>query len=466
MILPAEIEELIASLLTENAALRAKVAELERRLGQDSSTSSKPPSSDGLAKKPRILGSLRGASGKPSGGQKGHKGETLRQVARPDRIVGHEASHCGRCQARLEPGMARDFEARQVFDLVERPLIVTEHRASIYRCACCGGRTKAEFPEGVTSPTQYGERIKAAAVYLNVQQLIPEDRAAQALGDLFGAHPPCPASVTAWVGEKAAELEQVHAEIGARVAQEKVRHLDETGLRVAGKLHWLHTTSSQAFTFYRAEEKRGAIPLDLKGGVVVHDGFVAYGALGDVKHALCNAHHLRELNALIEIDGEAWAASMRDMLLEANAAVRQAREAGAKALEPGEVDAFIERYWEAVRQGLSFHRDLPALPRDPKSRGRRKRRPGFNLLIRLKAFKDDALRFLVDFDVPFTNNLAEQDIRMTKVKMKISGAFRTLAGAKIFADLRSIVSTARKQGCDILQTLAAKPQDVRIALLA
>ena len=466
MILPPEIEDLIASLRRQIAALEAEVAELKRRLAQDSSTSSKPPSSDGLAKTPRIAGSLREASSKPSGGQKGHKGDTLRQMSEPDRIVRHEASHCQHYLKPLEPGRAQDFEARQVFDLVERPLAVTEHRASLQRCGHCRGWTKAPFPAGVVSPAQYGERIKAAAIYLNVQQLIPEDRAAEALCDLFGAPALCPASLTAWVRKKALDLERVYVGIGARVAREKVRHLDETGLRAAGRLHWLHTTSSAAFTFYRAEEKRGAIPSDLKGGVIVHDGFVPYGALGDVDHALCNAHHLRELKALIEIDGEAWAIPMRDMLRDANAAVSKARQAGATALAPGQVQAFEDQYWAAVREGLAFHRALPKLARDPRSRGRLKHRPGFNLLARFKTFKDDVLRFLVDFDVPFTNNLAEQDIRMTKVKMKISGAFRTLAGAKTFACLRSIVSTARKQGCDILQTLAVTPDQISQALLA
>jgi len=246
------------------------------------------------------------------------------------------------------------------------------------------------------------------------------------VGDLFGAPRLCPASLMAWVGRRAQDLERVHARIGARVGEAKV-HLDETALRVAGKLHWLHTTSSQTLTFYRAEEKRGAIPLELKGGVVVHDGFAPYGGLGQVEHALCNAHHLRELKALIELDGEAWATPMRDVLLDANAAVRQAREAGASALPPDEIKAFEERYWAAVREGVAFHGALPKAPRSPQSRGRVKHRPGFNLLTRLKTFKADVLRFLVDFDVPFTNNLAEQDIRMTKVKMKISGAFRTLA---------------------------------------
>jgi transposase len=334
MTLPAEIEDLIASLKAQILALQAENSELRRRLGLDSSNSSKPPSSDGLKKKPRILGSLRGRSDKQSGGQKGHQGGTLRQVANPDAAVRHEACACGHCGAALDATSATGIEKRQVFDIPERPLLVTEHQATIYHCMRCRGVTKATFPEGVVSPTQYGERIKAAAIYLNVQQLIPEDRAAQALSDLFGAPLICPASIVAWVGKKARELCQVYEAIGQRVAEAGVRHLDETGYRIAGKLHWLHTTSSLSFTFYRAGEKRGDIPKDLQGGVVVHDHFLPYRGMDAVDHAFCNAHILRELQALIEFEKEPWAELMRTMLLDANAAVDKAREAGACALPP------------------------------------------------------------------------------------------------------------------------------------
>ncbi len=466
MTFPAEVEDLIASLRAQIAALQAEVAELRRRLGLDSSNSSKPPSSDGLKKKPRIPGSLRGRSGKPSGGQKGHDGGTLRQVADPDAVVRHEACACGHCGSSLDPKAAIGIEKRQVFDIPERPLLVTEHQATIYRCADCRGVTKAAFPEGVVSPTQYGERIKAAAIYLNVQQLIPEDRTAQALSDLFGAPLICPASVVAWVGKKAGDLDEVYKAIGERVAEAKVRHLDETGYRIAGKLHWLHTTSSLAFTFYRAGEKRGDIPTDLQGGAVVHDHFMPYRGMDKVDHTFCNAHILRELQGLIEIEKEPWAEGMRAMLLDANAAVDAAREAGASALPPKTIAAFVERYWDAVRIGLAFHRQLPKLEKKANARGRAKQRPGQNLLERLKTFKTETLRFMSDFDVPFTNNLAEQDLRMMKVKMKISGCFRTLDGAKIFASLRSVVSTARKQGANILQILAASPTQITRALIA
>ena len=448
------------TLRTDNAALRVENAELRRRLDLDSSNSSKPPSSDGLKKKPHIPGSLRGRSGKQSGGQAGHKGDTLRQVDAPDRVVRHEAQACRHCLAGLTASMERGAERRQVFDLPERRIEVTEHRASVYCCAACGGETKAEFPSGVASPAQYGERIRAAAVYLNVHQLIPEDRTAEAMGDLFGAARLCPDSVANWVRGKAAALAPVAAQIAALAAAAPVRCLDETGFRVAGKGQWLHTVATEALTHYRVSAERGEMPEGLVGGVVVHDGFKSYSGLADVRHALCNAHHLRELNALIEIDQEPWAAPMRDLLLEAHLAVEQAREAGATSLAPPVLEGFLARYWEILRQGLAFHRNLPRLQRHPSNRGRTKHRPGHNLLIRLHEFKDDVLRFLVDFSVPFTNNLAEQALRMMKVKMKISGAFRTFEAACDFADVRSVVATARKRGWNILQTLTARPHSL------
>ena len=462
---PAEVGELIealrrevAELRRENGALRAEVAELRRQLGKDSSNSSKPPSSDGLKKKPRIAGSLRGKSGKRSGGQVGHAGDTLKRVETPDRIERHTARICRCCLGVLTGAMQTGAEKRQVFDLPERLIEVTEHQASIYRCATCGEETKAGFPAGVAAPAQYGERIRAAAVYLNVQQLIPEDRVAQTMSDLFGSPLLCPASLTAWVSAKAAAFATVTARIAELAAVAPVRHLDETGLRIAGKTQWLHTVSSQSLTFYRVSEKRGAVPEDLQGGVVVHDHFKPHYGLTGVAHAYCNAHHLRELKALIEFDAELWAKDMRDLLVEANEAARTARQQGATALAPPALRRFVARYWEAVRAGLAFHRAMPALKQC--ATGRTKRRPGHNLLERLKTYKDDVLRFLHDFAVPFTNNLAEQDLRMMKVKMKISGGFRTFEGASRFASLRSVVSTARKRGWNILQALVSQPHDL------
>jgi transposase len=467
MILPAEIRDLIDALQREievlrqeNAAFREEIADLRRQLDKNSSNSSKPPSSDGLKKPPRVLGSLRGKSGKKSGGQAGHKGGTLKQVARPDFVAHHEADSCSHCCAGLTAAMVTGVAKRQVFDLPEPRLEVTEHQAAIYRCAHCSGQTQAAFPEGVTSPAQYGPRVKAAAVYLNVQQLIPEDRVAQVMSDLFGAGLLCPASVVAWGEKKAGQLTALAAHIAALVAKAPVRHLDETGFRVGGKGQWLHTASTCALTSYRVSEKRGALPKGFKGGVIVHDHFKPYYTLLHVRHALCNAHHLRELKALIDIEKEQWAKQMRDLLMEANEAVRSAIAQGAGALPTPILRSLIKRYNAIVRRGLTFHRKQKPLTRRVGARGATPHRPGYNLARRLHKFKGDVLRFLYDFSVPFTNNQAEQDLRMMKVKMKISGGFRTIAGAQVFACLRSIISTARKQGWNILQTLTAQPADL------
>jgi len=308
MVVPSEVEELVASLLRRIERLEAENAELRRRLDLDSTNSSKPPSSDGLKKKPRILRSLRTRTGKRSGGQRGHRGDTLRQVAEPDAIVEHAAEVCEHCQARLLADSKVGEEKRQVFDLPEKPLIVTEHRAAIHDCRACGRRTRADFPEGVVSPAQYGERVKAAGVYLNAQQLVPEERTAQILQDLFGAAAACGASVAAWVRRKAEALAPVYRGIGVCVAATPVRCLDETGFRIAGTTRWLHTASTLTHTFYRADEPRSAVP-EFEGGVVVHDHWRAYYGLQNVDHAFCNAHLLRELQAVREFDQEPWEAN-------------------------------------------------------------------------------------------------------------------------------------------------------------
>ena len=333
--------------------------------------------------------------------------------------------------------MVTDVAKRQVFDLPQPRLEVTEHRASIYCCAQCGRRTTADFSEGVTSPAQYGPRVKAVAIYLNVGQLIPEDRVAQAMQDLFGAGRLCPASLVAWGKKKAVEWAGVTAQIAALVAKAPVRNLDETGFRVGGKLQWLHTASTPALTLYRVTEKRGEVTEGLEGGVIVHDHFKPYYSLPGVEHALCNAHHLRELKALIEIEKEPWARQMREALVDGVKAVREAVAQGATALTDAVRRSLLRRYNNIVRRGLAFHREQPPLSRAAGARGRTPRRPGHNLLNRLHQFRDDVLRFLHDFKVPFTNNLGERDLRMMKVKTKISGGFRTIAGAETFACNRS-----------------------------
>lgn len=459
-----EVRVLVDELLHKIAALEQENAALRRQLGKDSSNSSKPPSSDGLAKKPRIFGSLRGKSGKKTGGQPGHKGGTLRQVAKPDITVKHTAGCCAHCRAGLSAEMVTDVETRQVFDLPEPRLEITEHQAQIYRCTQCRGVTKAAFPAGVVGPAQYGPRIRAMAIYLNAQPLIPEDRVAEIMDDAMGAEGLCPASIVAWCARKACELQPVEADIAAKLAIDPVRHLDETGFRIGGKTCWLHSMSTTGLTHYRVSEKRGAVPTDLEGGIVVHDHFKPYYALPDLEHALCNAHHLRELKALIEIEHEAWARIMSEFLLSTNALVEQAVDGGAASLSASTWDQITQTYDAIVASGWEFHQQQTPLVRQPGARGKPPRRPGHNLLIRLRDFKPDVLRFAANFMVPFTNNQAERDIRMMKLKMKISGGFRTTQGAQIFATLRTVGSTVKKRAINILDALSMTPQAIIAAL--
>jgi transposase len=451
----AELEDKLLAMAEENAELR-------RRLAKNSDNSSQPPSSDGLKKKPRVAGSLRGKSGKKSGGQVGHRGDTLRQTLTPDFIERHEAERCGACQGALTAAMATGVERRQVVDLPQPRLEVTEHQARIYCCAHCRAMTTADFPDGVNAHVQYGPRLRAAAIYCNVQQLIPEDRVCQLLRDLFGAASLCAASVTNWVNGAARALGGVVEHIRGRLTDGGVRHLDETGLRVAGKLHWLHSVSNLAFTHYRLSAKRGDVPIFLSGGTIVHDHFKPYYAHMSAvdAHALCGAHHLRELKAIEEIEKEPWARAMSELLNTANRLKREAQDRGeTKLMEPVR-QGIIVKYKAIVAKGLAFHKRQPPLPKNLGARGRKARRPGNNLLLRLRDFQHDVLRFIADFAVPFTNNQAEQDLRMMKVRMKISGSFRTFDGAQTFADIRSVISTVRKHGLNILNTLSQPPNEI------
>jgi transposase len=442
-------DALIALLLAQEA----RIAELERRLGLNSSNSGKPPSSDGLNKPPRVS-SLRERSGKKTGGQPGHPGETLRRSEAPDAVVDHYPAQCGVCGAPLTEAMATDFVSRQVFDLPEpQPLIVTEHRAHGCRCAACGGQTRAGFPDWVNAPVQYGKRIGALVVYLLHYQLLPEKRLATLMADLFGV-----ALVTATIArisqDCAERFQGFAAAVRDRVAAAPVKHLDETGFRIGGKTQWLHVASTVLLTFYRVSARRGSLLANL-AGIVVHDHWKPYYTLTGVLHALCNAHHLRELKALVEIEKEDWARRMQRLLRRACHVVNLAREQDGP-LKPGLI-ALIERGYDAiVADGLAFHEAQPALTKT-RPRGRPPRRVGHNLLLRLSTHKQDVLRFLVDPRVPFTNNLAERDGRMMKLRQKISGGFRSEDGANDFAVIRSVLSTARKQGWHIIATLTADP---------
>ncbi len=450
----------------EIAALSARVAELERRLELNSSNSGKPPSSDGLSKPPRTS-SLREKTGKKSGGQKGHKGQTLAQTETPDRVIDHYPEICPDCGGAPDKTASLGYRPRQVFDVPEpQPLQVTEHRAHICGCPDCGAQTQADFPENVTAPVQDGERITALTVYLRNCQFIPEDRLAALLKDVFGIEIST-ATIAAMEQRKAEELVPVAEAIAQKVKEAPVKHMDETGYRVGGLTQWLHVAATALLTFYRTSAKRGALLADVIG-IVVHDHWKPYFTMPGVLHALCNAHHSRELKALMEIEKEAWAFSMYRFLRQSCHAVNIAKRKET-ALNPRFNAWLAARYDRIVAQGLAFHEAQPPPARPngsygKKPRGQKRRRTGHNLLLRLQSRKDDVLRFLTDPETPFTNNQAERDLRMMKVRQKISGSFRTTAGAEDFAVLRTVLSTAAKQGWSLLKTLQESP-DALIAKL-
>lgn len=453
-------------LLKENAALKElieglqkRIAELERRLGLDSSNSSKPPSSDGL-KKPERTMSLRGSSGKPRGGQKGHPGETLRQVMAPDVVIDHYLQSCAHCGTVLTPATATSHIARQVFDLPEPPApVVTEHRVHVYSCPQCGKRTQAAFPAGIAAPVQYGPRICAMVVYLLHGHFLPEDRLAELMRDLFGVSV-VPATIARMSRCCADRLQSFVEAVRQEVCRAKVKHLDETGFRLGSRMQWLHIASTALLTFYRICADRGSVLAGVVG-IVVHDHWKPYYTMKDVLHALCNAHHLRELKALIELDHEDWARKMQILLRRACHAINLARERRIP-LKVRLIARIEQRYDAIVAEGLAFHQALPALRRC--KRGGIKRRIGHNLLLRLQERRADVLRFLHDPGVPFTNNQAEGDARMMKLRQKISGGFRAQGSADDFAIIRSALSTARKQGWNILETLMQGPEKLILSL--
>lgn len=422
-----------------------RITELERRLGMNSQNSSKPPSSDGY-RKPTPQ-SLRETGKKASGGQQGHAGKTLSQTENPDFIEVHRVDLCENCQQDLGKNPVEAVMRRQVFDIPVPQIEVTEHQAEIKTCPCCGYRNRGQFPKGVRNQTQYGNQILGMAVYFSVQQLIPEDRVQSLFSDIFGLKIATATLVEACTGFSRLVTDSVSANLDQLKAS-NVKHLDETGIRIGGKTRWLHVISTDKQTHYRVSEKRGNL-LDGLTGIVVHDHWKPYFTLQNISHALCNAHHLRELKALTEIDKEPWAQKMTALLLAGNTASGHLFQLP-PAQKQSFLKAFFKKYDRIIQAGLRYHdAQKPLLSK------RKKRRVGHNLLLRLQKFKVEVLRFLTDPEVPFTNNQAEQDIRMMKVKQKISGGFRTMLGADTFCTIRSFLSSARKQNQNIFQSILA-----------
>jgi transposase len=432
--------EELTSLVVE---LRARIVDLEAQLGQNSKNSSKPPSSDGLGKPaPK---SLRGRSGRGPGRPKGQPGMTLRQVEAPDETVVHRPQgQCTGCGIGWANAPVLGVERRQVFDLPEHiGLEVTEHQLLTCRCSC-GAKARAQAPEGVGSPVQYGPRLAATGVYLMHGQFLSKDRTATALAELFDA-PVAVSTVASWVRRCASRLDAFGRIVAAKVSAAPLAFFDETGFRTAGCLHWLHSASTGMFVHLSVHRRRGTAATDaaailpLFRGVAMHDAWAPYDTYTDATHALCSAHALRELVAVTERGGDlARCASYRatDALLALKNAADAARAAAVK-------DRELSALRTAVADGLAA-----TATRTSKTEAKH-----HALFKRLHHRWDDYLRWVHDLRLPFDNNAAEQTIRMAKLRIKVSGSLRTLTGAQDFAAIRTYLATAGRHDQPMLDVL-------------
>lgn len=467
-----QLREEVKRLKQENQELRerlmaaeATIKQLLELLGQNSHNSNWPSSRDKSRRKTK---SLRPKTERKAGGQEGHEGHTLAFNPEPDVIEKHRPSECANCQAPLaEEIAASEVAKRQVLDLPPLRYITTEHQVETVRCPNCGEATSGEFPAGVSNPVQYGSQVKRLAVYLHTEQFLPYERERQLLADVFEL-PVSPGSLPNFVEAAAITVEPAAEAIKAAVIEAEVGHADETGFYIKGRRHWLHTVSSEELTYYEPHARRGKKATDEIGimpqftGTLVHDAWATYFRYQLLLHALCNAHHLRDLTAIVENDQQQWAALMIACLLSAKELVAAARQAGETELSADCLERIHQLYEAIVCLGLA-EKPLPVIHSPPGKRGRRKKTKARNLVERFDQHKAAIWRFVHDFKVPFDNNLAERDIRlvlsvvevMMKVQQKISGCFRSWEGAQQFCRLRSYISTIRKQGLNVWEALGS-----------
>jgi|TARA_Y100000031_G_C8213301_1_gene382075 transposase len=433
-----------AALKSENAALRSKVVVLEARLNKNSKNSSMPPSSDGWKKPKPNPKSLRKKSGRSPGAQFTHPGKTLRQIETPDKIETISLNACSHCSCTLENVVASSVEKRQAFEISEPSFHVTEYQAEKKTCPDCGSKSRPQFPEGIDSPVQYAAGVKGLISYLQNYQLLPFARISEFFEDIFGL-PISEGTIANTAAVAYENLQEYEGKVEALLVKSPTLHVDESSVKVEEKKQWVHSASTGDLTHYSIHEKRGKVAMEAAGiltdynGILIHDFWNPYFKF-DCTHAMCNAHLLRELAAVCENTKQSWADQMSDFLREAN----HKNKLG-EALKPDELQAYASKYKE-ILQGGYVEITNDGTETDPLLKSK-------NLLHRFVLHEDDILRFIHEPGVSFDNNQAERDIRMIKVKQKISGRFRSVSGAKQFVRIRGYVSTVRKHGKLVLGAL-------------
>jgi transposase len=445
------LRQYFCDLQAENERLRLENTELKARLKQNCTNSSQPPSASPYVK-PK---SLRIKTGRKPGGQPGHKGRTLRVKETPDEMIEHKVDSCSHCGCALSTENAQIFQTRQVVDIKIIPVVI-QHAVQSKICPVCGEKTTAAFPQGVDHYVQYGDTFRAVMVYLNQGNFIPFDRLADISWDIFKT-PVSPGTLVNIVNECGESLKDSMAHIKTCLKQSRVLHCDETGARVRGKNRWLHSAGNTQFTYLETHVKRGSEATSEIGilpgfsGTAMHDFWKAYYNYADCRHGICNAHILRELVGIKDNFSQVWAERMKNLLLD----IKQSLEEKEKVLSPKTLDKFEKRYEEILELGKKANPLSCKNQSASHKRGKQSRSKARNLLDRMKLYKTDILRFMYDPEVPFDNNLAERDIRMSKVKQKISGGFRSDQGNVAFNRIRSYIATATKQKIPVFEAIQA-----------
>jgi transposase len=442
----------ILVLTSQVDTLNKRITELEARLNKNSGNSDKPPSSDGY-KKPQ---NNRQRTGKPTGGQWGHEGKTLEKVQNPDEVIEYKTPGECNCGCDLHD-VEYTKKTRQVFDIPKPKIRVTEHVTYEVVCPKCGKVHKTEFPQEVTQPTQYGANMQALMNYLTLYQLIPLERAVETIKNFTGQ------ALSEGTLVNAAyslydKLENPVEEIKQQIIGSSVAHFDETGMRDQGKTKWLHVASTESLTYYSMHDKRGEKAASEIGilphftGTAVHDHWKPYYRFNGCTHGECNSHHLRSLKDIVENYHQEWADKMAGLLVEIYHRVERLKEQGLTQMPEGEAKTWHSRYHEILTEGIA--EDTRKSPQVLNKKGKLKKSKPLQLLLKLQQFDIETLAFMYDFDVPFHNNLAERDLRMQKLRQKISGCFRGKDGAIVFSRVRSYLSTAKKNGIDTIEAIA------------